>query len=55
MKEWDSVIDEVLREQVLKSGSVHMNDLMDIMVKKYELSWDKAKSIVEEYTEENWK
>lgn len=54
MKEWDGIIDTVLREQVLKTDSVHMDTIIDLMVKKYHLDWDKAKKIVEEYTKENW-
>jgi hypothetical protein len=54
MKEWDGVIDTVLNEQVLKTGSIHMNSLIDIMIEKYHLDSDKAKKIVEEYTKEHW-
>ena len=51
---WTKVVGEVLEESIKDVGSIHVRDLVKIMMKKYDLSEKSAEYVIDRYTEDMW-
>ena len=51
---WDSVVDEVLTTELKSKGTVRKDDLIKLMMNKYNLDLKNATHVIESYTKECW-